>query len=303
MTDLAALTRANADRWTKAKLTRGPEFGPVARRLVAAKARYQAVEARTGVPWPFIAVTHQRESSQDWNTQLGQGDPLNRVSTHVPKGRGPFATWEDGAYDALVNCSPYGARKKDWSIGGTLTMLEQYNGLGYASRGRPSPYVWSGTDQYVSGKYVADGVYDPDTVDRQLGCAGLLMAMMQLDPSIKFDGARTTNPPMPEATQVKDGAWLQTSLNTLGAQPRLEVDGIVGPATRNAVRAFQLAQNITVDGLVGPETFDALDKALAAGKPVPTIPVPPDITIGEKIENLAGSFWSHVFDLFRPKGK
>jgi hypothetical protein len=68
-------------------------------------------------------------------------------------------------------------------------MLEEYNGLGYASRDKPSPYVWSGTDQYVSGKYVRDGVYDPNVVDQQLGCAGLLMAMMSLDPTITFTGA------------------------------------------------------------------------------------------------------------------
>ena len=87
-------------------------------------------------------------SGLDWQS-LAQGDPWNRVSVHVPAGRGPFKSWEDAAVDALVNCSPYAARNKDWSIGGTLTMLEQYNGLGYAARGRPSPYVWSGTDQYL----------------------------------------------------------------------------------------------------------------------------------------------------------
>jgi hypothetical protein len=87
-----------------------------------------------------------------------------------------------------VNCAPFAARNKDWSIGGTLTKLEEYNGLGYASRGRPSPYIWSGTNQYASGKYVRDGVYDPNAVDSQLGCAGLLMAMMALDPTITFTG-------------------------------------------------------------------------------------------------------------------
>ncbi|MGY3527289.1 hypothetical protein [Bradyrhizobium sp. USDA 4452] len=186
MTDLNALKAANAARWQKAKLTRN--FSGVAARLVAptAKARYQAVSAKTGVPWFFIAVAHEREASQNWNTQLGQGDPLGSVSTHVPKGRGPFKTWEDGAYDALVNCAPFAARNHDWSVGGTLTKLEEYNGLGYASRGKPSPYIWSGTDQYVSGKYVKDGVFDPNVVDQQLGCAGLIMAMMALDPSIKF---------------------------------------------------------------------------------------------------------------------
>jgi hypothetical protein len=109
---------------------------------------------------------------------------------HVPAGRGPFKSWEEAAIDALINCAPHGASNKDWSIGGTLTLLEQYNGLGYAARGKPSPYIWSGTNQYQSGKFVRDGMYDPDAVDSQLGCAGLLLAMMALDPSIAFPGKK-----------------------------------------------------------------------------------------------------------------
>lgn len=184
MTDLTALKAANARRWAVAKATR--DFTTVAKRLTAAKARYVAVSAQTGVPWWFIAVVHEREASQRWDTQLGQGDPLHQVSVHVPVGRGPFSTWEEGAIDALVNCPPHAALNHDWSAGGALTMLEEYNGLGYAQRGKPSPYVWAGTDQYVSGKYVRDGVYDPNVVDTQLGCAGLLMAMAVLDHSIRL---------------------------------------------------------------------------------------------------------------------
>jgi hypothetical protein len=93
------------------------------------------------------------------------------------------------------------SRWKDWSIGGALTLLEQYNGLGYANRGLPSPYVWSGTDQYISGKYVRDGVYDPAAIDKQLGCAGLLMAMMAIDPTITFTGAKII-PPKPVSQSV-----------------------------------------------------------------------------------------------------
>jgi lysozyme family protein len=196
MTDPNALTAANAKRWAITKLTRN--FVPIARHLVSsdAKARYRAVSAKTGVPWAVIAVIHERECSQDWTGSLAQGDLWNRVSIHVPAGRGPFRSWEEAAIDALVNCSPHAARNEDWSIGGTLTMLERYNGLGYAARGRPSPYIWSGTDQYRSGKYVRDGVYDPNVVDSQPGCAGLLMAMMALDPTITFTGA-TIAPAVP----------------------------------------------------------------------------------------------------------
>src|ERR1700731_3762935 len=127
MTDIVALKAANARRWANAQLQRRATFISVAQHLVApnAKQRYHAVSAKTGVPWFAIAVIHEREASQDWTGNLAQGDPWNRVSVHVPAGRGPFKSWEDAAIDALVNCAPQAARNKDWSIGGTLMLLEQ----------------------------------------------------------------------------------------------------------------------------------------------------------------------------------
>jgi len=300
--DIAAMKAANVRRWGNAKLTRLGFSGP-AQKAFLNKTRYLSIAKRSDMPdigWLFIAVSHYRESSQNFEKNLGQGDPLGEITTHVPAGRGPFlgpTAFEDAAVDALVKCSPYAARLTDWSIGGMLTNLERYNGVGYFNRGLTSPYIWSGTDQYEKGKYVADGVFDPEEVDKQLGCAGLILAIMGLDPSIKFDA--TVQPEQP----VRDGMWLQTSLNKLGASPQLEVDGIVGSATRNAVRAFQLIQNLVVDGLVGPATFAALDAALAAGKTIPTMPVPPEIILpppGTKARtDLAPTFWGRVMDLFR----
>ncbi len=184
MVDMAVLRAENTMRWSVAKPTRN--FISIAKSLVTAKSHYVDVQNATGVPWFIIAVIHERESSQNWSRSLAQGDPWNQVSIHVPKGRGPFTSWENAAIDALVNCSPHAANNHDWSVGGSLTLLEEYNGLGYASRGIPSPYVWSGTDQYVRGKYIRDGVFSSSTVDSQLGCAGLLIWMMKLDPTIKL---------------------------------------------------------------------------------------------------------------------
>jgi lysozyme family protein len=218
MVDLVALKAANERRWKGVKVTRN--IGSVARALVAAKARYQAVEAKTGVPWAVIAVIHERESSQNWWRSLAQGDPWDKVSVHVPAGRGPFRSWEEAAIDALVNCAPHAARNKDWSIAGTLTKLEEYNGLGYARRGKPSPYVWAGTDQYQSGKYVRDGVYDPNTVDSQPGCACLLIAMMALDPSINFPAGAPTasSAPKPQAKPVSQKPSIRNpSSGSIGA--------------------------------------------------------------------------------------
>jgi len=299
---VSALLTSNAERWPRAQITRSG-FSAVATRLVAAKARYKAVETKTGVPWPVIAVIHERESTQNWAKSLAQGDRWDHESTHVPAGRGPFASWEEAAIDALVNCGPYAARWKDWSIGGILTLLEQYNGLGYARMGKPSPYIWAGTNQYVRGKYVHDGVYDPDEEDKQLGCAGLLMAIAALDPSVSFAAPLPTSPVAPSPVPAKDAVWLQSTLNRLGADPQLTVDGFLGPATRNAVRAFQLAKGLAVDGIAGPQTIDALDKSTTAGLKVETPKVPPDIVLpppGTKARtDLAPTFWGRVLDLFR----
>ncbi len=187
MIDLNKLVAANAARWKAVHIRQDlvNHVDGIAFRLVSAKARYQAVETATHVPWAIVAVIHERESSQSWLASLAQGDPFNHVSIHVPKGRGPFSSWEEAAIDALDICPPHAARWQDWSIGGALTLLEQYNGLGYAARGIPSPYVWAATDQYRSGKYIADGHFDPQAIDRQIGCAALLMRMIVHDLSIK----------------------------------------------------------------------------------------------------------------------
>jgi len=190
MTNIAALKQHNADRWKAMHVWPAliHTLDAVASRLVAAtaKARYEQVSNATLVPWYVIAVIHEREASQSWAANLAQGDPWNRASIHVPRGRGPFPSWEAAAIDALERCPPFAAHWADWSVGGLLTLLEEYNGLGYAAHGVPSPYVWASTDQYHSGKYIADGHYDPNAIDHQLGCAALLSRMAVLDSSIKI---------------------------------------------------------------------------------------------------------------------
>jgi len=209
MTNIIALKAANAQRWAAMhmKADRIAAFDATARRLSApdAKARYAGVTGRLKsvgyqpVPWWFIAVVSEREygGPPRWDRQLGQGDPLRAASIHDPKGRGPFPAhpgdttsgndaWTRCCLDALIECGPYAAKWTDWSPGGALTLWEEYNGLGYAARGVPSAYVWSGTDQYISGKYVADHVYRASAIDVQEGCAPILARMMALDPTILF---------------------------------------------------------------------------------------------------------------------
>jgi murein L,D-transpeptidase YcbB/YkuD len=76
------------------------------------------------------------------------------------------------------------------------------------------------------------------------------------------------SPPYPGTLQRSGScgdsvALIQSYLNGLRAThgfnwPALQVDGIFGPSTRNAVTAFQLQYGLTADGIVGPITWDRL---------------------------------------------
>lgn len=275
--NLIELQDRNNQRWRKAKIIRSG-FDKIATKADINKSRYIDIVRRCrergsimpDEAWVFIAVIHDRESDMDFTTHLGQGDPLSRKTVHVPAGRGPFTgpdAFERGAVDALIDCAPHAAMSnKDWSISGLLTSLERYNGLGYATRGIPSPYLWSGTNQYSRGKYVRDGVFDPSAVDKQLGCSGLILAIDAIDEGINFSDIPDVplQPVLPEADLVPtdgvfDAVWLQWALNALGAVPALRVDGINGGATRQAVKNFQRGHKLKVDGIAGTkETIPAI---------------------------------------------
>lgn len=144
--------------------------------ILRGRSRYEAVEKETGVPWWFIGIIHMREASCNFKTYLGNGEPLTRTTRLVPKGRGPFASWEAGAIDALklegLNAIT------DWSLPTALFNFEKYNGFGYISKAVNSPYVWAWTTNYTRGKFIADGKFSASTIDPQPGCAAMLQILI-----------------------------------------------------------------------------------------------------------------------------
>lgn len=92
---------------------------------------------------------------------------------------------------------------------------------------------------------------------------------------------------VPAPVAVEDVRSLQSDLAVLGYD--LAVDGISGPKTTAAVRAFQKSAGIAVDGIAGPATRDAIRTALlkrtASGEP----PKEPSVVgIIKTPEGLAG---------------
>jgi lysozyme family protein len=149
------------------------------KKLVQYRPRYEAVSAKTGIPWWFIGVVHALEASFSFFAHLHNGDPLTGRTIQVPKNRpvtwNPPSDWESSAIDALTYEKLVGLA--DWSVSQALYRWESYNGFGYYSRQVNSPYLWSFSNHYTKGKFVADGKYDPHAVSKQCGAAVMLRAL------------------------------------------------------------------------------------------------------------------------------
>lgn len=149
-------------------------------RLIKNKTVYQQLAASlNNMPWLFIGVVHGLECGFNFGTHLHNGDPLTGRTIHKPAGRPvagqPPFTWLESARDALQLKGVH--QVTDWNLPRMLYMLEAYNGFGYRWRGVPSPYLWSFSNIYNSGKFVSDGRFDPNAVSKQCGAAVMLRVM------------------------------------------------------------------------------------------------------------------------------
>src|SRR5262249_42298685 len=247
----------------------------IARKLIDSKPRYERVAQATGVPWAVIAVLHQRESDADFATHLHNGDPLTERTQHVPAGRpahgNPPFSWEDSAIDALTMPDHALHLVKEWTIERASYEIEKYNGFGYRNNHPEvkSPYLWSFSTNYQRGKYVADGRFDANAVDQQCGTMPMLRRMMELDPSVRFDGT-TLTPVVVDPDTLTTGSigervrQLQSALSQLNFAVG-EIDGEYGPITATAVQAFQSAHGLPATGVADRETQKAIEAALGTG--------------------------------------
>jgi lysozyme family protein len=89
----------------------------------------------------------------------------------------PPTDWVSSATDAITFDGF--ADNPDWSLPRLMYSWEGYNGWGTRSRGINTPYLWSYSNHYTKGKYVADGQWDPDAVSKQCGAAVILKALVE----------------------------------------------------------------------------------------------------------------------------
>lgn len=132
-------------------------------------------ELGDNIPWEVIAALHMRESGSDFSKQIMNGQPWSRITTWVPRGHGPWESWEKSCVDAFKIKD----RPKKWTIANTLYFCERFNGMGYRMSGREkivghSPYLWAFTQHYRGGYFISDGRFSSSAVAKGVGVAMIL---------------------------------------------------------------------------------------------------------------------------------
>lgn len=265
------------------QVTKPQEVDRIARRLIRgdAVAQYAAVQRALGIPIVVQAAICERESGADFRRSPAQGDRWDQTSRNVPRGRGPFKSWYDAAIDSFHNIDRLDDNSAPWSMPYAMWKDEAYNGFGYRSHGKRSPYILGGTNLQQPGKYTSDGVFAANVMDTQIGTVPVMLRMIELMPALAFGPAisGTAVPSVIPATlPVPAGVggalpgrgvltgtqWIQDSLNRLmlPQSDHLAVDGIYGRFTRMALRAFQTSVGLPPNGLIDDATCDAIDREL-----------------------------------------
>jgi len=172
--------RGYANLWDKAQIlpAKLAVTNSIAQNVIgASKLTLSQVESATGVPWFLVGCLLYREAPAtkegglNFACYLGNGQLLNKVTTQVPKDRGPFPTFLAGAIDALTLQGMVGIT--EWTIERILYWAEGFNGRGYPGN---SPYIWDYTDLYTGGLFTSDHHFDPNAWDKNAGVAALYKA-------------------------------------------------------------------------------------------------------------------------------
>jgi hypothetical protein len=142
----------------------------------------------------------------------------------------------------IISCSPSGA--------GHVGIVGE---AGSGGKGHTKVYSNSSSHALWMHNYTID--------EWRADFRGFPVEFFELNPKYFSGDKAFKHPPYPgtplrQGSQGEDVRTVQQRLNGLGS--KLEVDGIFGPATHQAVVAFQKKAGLAADGIVGPQTWNAL---------------------------------------------
>jgi N-acetyl-anhydromuramyl-L-alanine amidase AmpD len=188
------------------------------------------------------------EANRSWCTSSTAND--NRAVTIEVANDGGAPDWHvsDKALAALIDlctdiCKRNGIPKLLWkadkSLIGNVAQQNMTVHRWFAAKACPGDYLYN-----LHGHIAAE-------VNKRLRSGGAPAPTAPAKPA----AIRAT---IRQGSANKDAVrYLQARLNTLQGA-RLTIDGIFGPATDRAVRAFQTMCKLTPDGIVGPLTWGKL---------------------------------------------
>ena len=224
------------------------ELTKVCNKIMAGKPRYQVIEKATGVPWHFIGCIHFMEASLRFEACLHNGEPWNKKTTIVPKGRGPWTSFEEAAIDALKYDKLSDKPEGYWTMSRILAFAESYNGTGYRSKGILSPYVFAYTNlSDEMGKYVADHVYDPKAAHNRPSVGAILLMLKQMEAQVPMSKT------IPTANKSEKVCARKTQIGVKefvsGSNPKLRHHRFADKKNLNLILSVSWLQAMLVNGV------------------------------------------------------
>ncbi len=222
------------------------------------------------------------------------GDPYEqeaeRVAAQVARGQAAPQIQRAAASAAGVDVSPALEAGVAQLRGGGRPLEPETRGQMEARMGHDFGQVRVHTDAHAAGLArqvraraftvgpdvaFAPGQYRPDSaVGQELLAHELAHVAQQGQAVIRRDDDDTATVEAPAARpMVAAGSTgesveeAQQRLNEHGAAPQLDVDGIFGPLTLAATKAFQGGHGLKEDGVIGPLTWGALDTSPPTSRP------------------------------------
>jgi len=237
--------------------------------------KYNEMCVRLGVNPEHLAAVIQSESgwnSAAYNKDGPAGGLIQWMQISCPKGLTPATICMLPAIQQLPHIeayyTPYKRYLKTAAFCYVVNFLPATISKVWDFVANTQDYLFGGKD--MPGYAGLIFKYNPGldvNKDKFITYKDLVLRLDQVAASSAFQQIKDAIAGKPSAFEVRDTKALQIALNALGQLPALATDGILGPKTKAALKAFQAKHSLVVDGIPGPKTWGAIAVALQPSRP------------------------------------